>query len=887
MADGSREQPNIPYSPAPSVAPVTDTPGGYLTAQANPGAFGAMGEAFRNLGQTVENVAGKAFSTAEQNQKMALETSANENSTDFAVNKVSPAEAQFYQLEGQNAANAFPNFKKDLSDDLETRANAIQSPYERMLFLRDSRSFFERTIHYATIHAQTEAKKAVDTAALGNIKAIQDQAALHSDDTEGLPDYFLHISDKVTEWSHGKGVFDENSIAENVSKAVGDTIDDVIKRQMANNDGTLEGQVAALNKAEQTLRTFETQEIPQYPGHPLIDKDHLSSLDQLISSKRWSVNSRQETEGNRIAAHLRTSLNTKLKNMYATIDSGNTFAGPFPTPDEIDAAYPNDPDVAQSRKEDVELYEKANQFSYQIADSNPQQIQARLQQLEPDYSKPEQAKQLHLFEKLRSVAKARDTALHDDAIGYGLTHNDRLNTMFTAWKSGNKAISWDDYAREAKAWQHQVGIPESEQSLLPKSEAEGAATSVMNNPARAKDVFNQLEKKYGGSDDWSTIQRDLTLKGGLSPQYQAIMNIDNQNGQLLARLLTEAKQNKKAVSDIMTQDDKTNLPKSIKADPTMGEFVYSIVNQPGGSIGDEANVLQSAQSIAFARMNYLHEDRDTAVTNAVKALTGGYGFHPNGGARIPADQMDKVLNYTGHFMDTLTSDKLSHAGGGFDRAWAFTGKHEGGLNEKDANGYPVNFGFNQKYNKDIDVHSLTPETAKERAHNKYWKQSGAEDLPTDMQTVYFDTYFINEAKAKQFLEQSHGNPNAFMSLRENWMKGLLGAGDGNPADGETASKYQHWEKAWNNRNRDLRNEIANSNNNPALSDKQYLTDLRNNPTWVNNSSETGLLLKDSHGRFVKNNEGKIIQILFNQMNIPAQAAKPAFEMVGDAHAVGY
>jgi hypothetical protein len=123
----------------------------------------------------------------------------------------------------------------------------------------------------------------------------------------------------------------------------------------------------------------------------------------------------------------------------------------------------------------------------------------------------------------------------------------------------------------------------------------------------------------------------------------------------------------------------------------------------------------------------------------------------------------------------------------------FTGPHEGGFNPSDINGSPTNFGINQKANPGVNVKNLTPQAAAQIFANKYFAQSGAANLPPALAAVHADTSFINPIKAKQFLNQSGGDPAKYMALRQAWMQKLVQT---NPA----AAKYA---QAWSNRNADL------------------------------------------------------------------------------------
>jgi hypothetical protein len=141
---------------------------------------------------------------------------------------------------------------------------------------------------------------------------------------------------------------------------------------------------------------------------------------------------------------------------------------------------------------------------------------------------------------------------------------------------------------------------------------------------------------------------------------------------------------------------------------------------------------------------------------------------------------------------------------GFEKAVAFTLKNEGGYAAHDMNGAPVNFGINQGANPDLDVKRLTPEQAKDIYYERYWKPSGAANLPAPLQTPYFDTYVINPSRAQQFLKASGGDPQKFLQLREAWMNSV-------------AAKNPDYAKAYASRNADLRVTMQGDSGNPAPS----------------------------------------------------------------------
>lgn len=117
--------------------------------------------------------------------------------------------------------------------------------------------------------------------------------------------------------------------------------------------------------------------------------------------------------------------------------------------------------------------------------------------------------------------------------------------------------------------------------------------------------------------------------------------------------------------------------------------------------------------------------------------------------------------------------------GGFDNAVATVLDNEGGYNPKDMNGAPVKFGINAKANAAelkklgvTDVKDLTRDQAIQIYKAKYWDASGADQLPANLQTPYFDVYIRNPAMAKHALAQSGGDPAKFMALSSAYFQNL-------------------------------------------------------------------------------------------------------------------
>lgn len=119
-------------------------------------------------------------------------------------------------------------------------------------------------------------------------------------------------------------------------------------------------------------------------------------------------------------------------------------------------------------------------------------------------------------------------------------------------------------------------------------------------------------------------------------------------------------------------------------------------------------------------------------------------------------------------------------GGGFED---FFSKHlapaEGGYAPNDGNGQPVNFGINQGSNPDVDVKNLTPARAKQITLERYWKPSGADQLPPALAAIQADTAFnMGVGTARRMLQESGGDPNKYMAMREQKYRAIAQADPG-------------------------------------------------------------------------------------------------------------
>lgn len=227
-------------------------------------------------------------------------------------------------------------------------------------------------------------------------------------------------------------------------------------------------------------------------------------------------------------------------------------------------------------------------------------------------------------------------------------------------------------------------------------------------------------------------------------------------------------------------------------------------------------VLQADQYVAKARVNSLLESDPQAaerVFNENRATLSSEPDYVQMSERVKNRATDAQLGPASQsFLSQYTPAASGHGQGGFDAAWQFTLKHEGGYAAHDANGAPVNMGVNQTAHPEVDVKNLTPDQAKQIGKSGYWDKIGGDKLPPAMQTAAFDTsYIFGPAAAEKMVAQSGGDPQKLIALRAQRMKAM-----------ETAEpdKFGKYAKAWDQRNADLNNLVRGG----AVSSQQGVAD---------------------------------------------------------------
>jgi hypothetical protein len=264
---------------------------------------------------------------------------------------------------------------------------------------------------------------------------------------------------------------------------------------------------------------------------------------------------------------------------------------------------------------------------------------------------------------------------------------------------------------------------------------------------------------------------------------------------------------------------KDGLSREIRfPDGTVGKTVFKLFNARFGTVseaqqdGDISGLFAvdgTSLSVVYADggSEVLVIGADRTVSLSAKAADGrtaclvwfpaGHDFTrgERKGGRTRAACPQQMLS------DLAASTDNPRSWDAFDRFYAsFVVSHEGGYVGNDGNGSPANYGINQGANPDIDVLSLNQPLAEKLLYQRYWLASGADQLPSQLAMVHGDTAINMGVKAaNELLEQSGGDPGAYLELRDERYRAIAAA------DPDKANYLSLWLARTN----DLRNLLRN------------------------------------------------------------------------------
>ncbi len=212
----------------------------------------------------------------------------------------------------------------------------------------------------------------------------------------------------------------------------------------------------------------------------------------------------------------------------------------------------------------------------------------------------------------------------------------------------------------------------------------------------------------------------------------------------------------------------------------------------------------------------IYLDTRKSLQDAIKA------YAPNRAQmRSRVDQLASYVKLSTPRMETLaqpvpadtdaTQVTVSRKKGGsdFETAAAFIMKHEGKKVVQNDNGKgPAKFGILQTTLKDLDPAGRIARDVKEldegkakQVYKKIWYRAGCDKLPYPLDIIHFDTFMHRPNTAIKALDNSDGDPKAYLELRQTSLRSLRG--------------YKKFAAAWEGRIRNLTQLLASQTNQSA------------------------------------------------------------------------
>lgn len=248
--------------------------------------------------------------------------------------------------------------------------------------------------------------------------------------------------------------------------------------------------------------------------------------------------------------------------------------------------------------------------------------------------------QQNLYEKLQKATATYFKKLDDDPAGTVTDTDPILTTLFN--NATKDPTQWGAYIDASLSRQEAVGVPEASRSGLPSAAATTLANGIMQNPVTAPDTLSKLEEQSGSH--WPAIYHSLVTQGGLSPGYQAVVNLNSssdtkQDAYTLARWFGEDRKGKSDADLIGGAKVETDIKNNINGNTAVNDLKTSLI--ASGQTRDQVEgTMNAVYSLAYAKSFYNHDPN--AAQNAADSFTSRYNFMTAGNARVPAASFPAV-----------------------------------------------------------------------------------------------------------------------------------------------------------------------------------------------------------------------------------------------------
>lgn len=220
--------------------------------------------------------------------------------------------------------------------------------------------------------------------------------------------------------------------------------------------------------------------------------------------------------------------------------------------------------------------------------------------------------------------------------------------MLRAKLDPKEPATFDIYATASLSLQNHLGVPQEQQHLLSRHEAEAYTTAITTPGADAKGILDTLQRQYG--THYSDVLRDMTTMGKLNPSYQLLGSLDPKDSTALGRWLQGIGPNEKG--ETKTADEilgeaagkpvAVSIRTKVRSNEALTDLQHSWADS-GFSVEQIRGLSGAVEDLAYAKKLYERMKPDDAADAAVAAVAGKYTILTGeGSARVPVEQYDTV-----------------------------------------------------------------------------------------------------------------------------------------------------------------------------------------------------------------------------------------------------
>jgi len=200
--------PQVPYSGAPSVGPVSAPTPRYSVDTPIAAFGGTIAQATEGLGKAVEGAGNELFVRAQAMQDLYNHSQAQEADAKY-MQSAGELHAKYSSLSGKEAVAAYPQYIQDLQDTRKGIRDGLPNAMAQKLYDSQSLSTMGRTIFNGAGHAATENKKYALGASRARVDAISDQALGNPADDAGFKSGLATAEAEVRAQGQLAGIGDE------------------------------------------------------------------------------------------------------------------------------------------------------------------------------------------------------------------------------------------------------------------------------------------------------------------------------------------------------------------------------------------------------------------------------------------------------------------------------------------------------------------------------------------------------------------------------------------------------------------------------------------------------------------------------------------------------